>query len=185
MSIIREYFRCVSSPTFLCEHTQISPEIEERITQVLQSRETKEGERLLCHALWRNDRELVQRLDPLLSRLSLRPVGAIDQAPQKVGNCSWTSLESSFLALLYIVLEKRIPDSAERLALCREIYKCFTTFARKRSAIEYRLSEKHPNPEFLGKLQQKLLKSRRFTELEKEEMLPTERRQSSMWCLIS
>jgi hypothetical protein len=102
---------------------------------------------------------------------SQRPVEQIPQKPQKVGNCTWVSMESMFLALLYIVLEKTIPDSGERLKFCKEVYKDFTSFARECSLKEVAGEGKYRNPEILAKLQQKLLSSKRFTENEKKEML--------------
>lgn len=95
----------------------------------------------------------------------------IEQHAQSVGNCTNASTKSLLLGLLYIVLEERIPDPAERARVSKRIYKEFTSFQRVDAIRNYLGSDYPKNPAFLAKLRDKIIKTSRIPSLAKTNFI--------------
>lgn len=90
------------------------------------------------------------------SSLKMQYCDLIEQKPQQVGNCTWASLESLFLALIYTTLEERIKEEKERKTLAYEIYKQFTASARIRMLDFYLRFSTQPIKDLLEAILEKI-----------------------------
>lgn len=95
----------------------------------------------------------------------------IPQHGQTVGNCTSASAKSLFLALLFFVLEKRIPDPEARKIESIAIYKKFTTFQREHALEQYFSTPMERPHSFLQVLKEKIVTTSRISAEKKESFL--------------
>jgi hypothetical protein len=101
--------------------------------------------------------DLTQLLNSLQeSPLQVQYSTCLEQKPQQVGNCTWASLKTLFLALLYTVSELRIPDPAIRRAFVFPLYKRFTAFIRVQALANYLQLSSQPNKDLLESVLEKI-----------------------------
>lgn len=90
------------------------------------------------------------------SPLQMQLSDVLEQHPQNAENCTWTSLKTLFLALLYTVTEDRIKETKERKTFAFSLYKCFTAFVRSQLLYTYLQSSKQPSDDLLGAILDKI-----------------------------
>jgi ankyrin repeat protein len=109
-------------------------------------------------------------LETAFTALAPRLIKETLQREQKVGNCTWTNIESVLFALLLILTETQNQPKEKWLAAGKQIYKLFTKYAREKTLRSY-LQFPKPDLLVLRVIEVILDTVESFSEEEKKELL--------------